>query len=489
MFFGPEYKVLRGGSFGADPVGLPGHVPQLGLPDPAADLRRLPQPPATRAPAEALTDVPAPGLPRAARPLRELLIDPPHSLVRQSWAPRRSGTARSTPTASASAGTPDGDPVPAALPAGRPDLGRPVASPTWPRVDPRRRAAGGGPLAPPPGMPVTEAAAAPFAAGRWLFSHNGARRGWPDVGWPSSPRRCPPGDCSRWRRRPTRRCCGRWSAHRLRAGEPPAGGAGRRRRRRAAGRARSRLNLLLTDGDDDRGDRRRRTPCWLRRAGRGRARRPPSRSTTTRPGRCRTVAATATRWRRPPGPPTARPTLDRRPRGGRIPMTDCTVDRPLPADCLGRRAARRRAGRADRTTRSRCRPSGSTTRAAASCSSRSPGCPSTTRPAPSGRSCRARRRDRRGRPAPSTLVELGSGSSEQDPAAARRAAARRDAAPLSCRSTSASRALTEAGQRAAAPTTRAWRARRRRRLHRHLAAAADRAARGWSPSSAAPSAT
>ncbi len=29
------------------------------------------------------------------------------------------------------------------------------------------------------GMPVTEAAAAPFTGGRWLFSHNGVVRGWP----------------------------------------------------------------------------------------------------------------------------------------------------------------------------------------------------------------------------------------------------------------------------------------------------------------------
>jgi glutamine amidotransferase len=29
------------------------------------------------------------------------------------------------------------------------------------------------------GMPVTETAAAPFAEGRWLFSHNGVVRGWP----------------------------------------------------------------------------------------------------------------------------------------------------------------------------------------------------------------------------------------------------------------------------------------------------------------------
>jgi glutamine amidotransferase len=30
------------------------------------------------------------------------------------------------------------------------------------------------------GMPVTETAAAPFAEGRFLFSHNGVVRGWPD---------------------------------------------------------------------------------------------------------------------------------------------------------------------------------------------------------------------------------------------------------------------------------------------------------------------
>jgi gamma-glutamyl hercynylcysteine S-oxide hydrolase len=31
------------------------------------------------------------------------------------------------------------------------------------------------------GMPVTETAAAPFAHGRWLFSHNGIVRGWPHM--------------------------------------------------------------------------------------------------------------------------------------------------------------------------------------------------------------------------------------------------------------------------------------------------------------------
>ena len=46
VFFGDGYKVLRGGSLGHRPAGLPDHLPQLGLPDPAADLRRLPHAPA-----------------------------------------------------------------------------------------------------------------------------------------------------------------------------------------------------------------------------------------------------------------------------------------------------------------------------------------------------------------------------------------------------------------------------------------------------------
>src|SRR5436305_10256951 len=43
------------------------------------------------------------------------------------------------------------------------------------------------------GMPVTESAAAPFAAGRWLFSHNGVVRGWPDSVAPLAAR-LPPTD-------------------------------------------------------------------------------------------------------------------------------------------------------------------------------------------------------------------------------------------------------------------------------------------------------
>ena len=42
VFFGPEHKVLRGGSWATDPLVCRSHLPQLGLPDPAADLRRVP---------------------------------------------------------------------------------------------------------------------------------------------------------------------------------------------------------------------------------------------------------------------------------------------------------------------------------------------------------------------------------------------------------------------------------------------------------------
>ena len=72
VFFGPDYKVLRGGSWATAPAGGAHHVPQLGLPHPPPDLRRLPLRPGRR-----LAHVPPPGLPRA-RPSRctSLLYEP-----------------------------------------------------------------------------------------------------------------------------------------------------------------------------------------------------------------------------------------------------------------------------------------------------------------------------------------------------------------------------------------------------------------------------
>ena len=187
---------------GTDPVALPRHVPQLGLPDPAADLRRFP----LRAGRESGGDARDAAWPpwscgRMRRHLavpggRRPLACRGHARARDSAASHgllpavlgaatAARTARSTPTGSASAGT-----SPATGPAryrrDRADLDRRVlrrAGPgdrsrarCWPRC-----------ARPPPGMPVTTSRRRRRSpTGRWLFSHNGvvrrlagrARRRW-----------------------------------------------------------------------------------------------------------------------------------------------------------------------------------------------------------------------------------------------------------------------------------------------------------------------
>ena len=85
----------------------------------------------------------------------------------------------------------------------------------------------------------------------------------------------------------------------------------------------------------------------------------------------------------------------------------------LPADFSALDPADRRAPGSDRRPASGCRPSGSTTRSAASCSRRSPGCPSTTRPEPNVRCSPTAQTRSSGRRTAGRLVELGSGSSEK----------------------------------------------------------------------------
>jgi glutamine amidotransferase len=96
-------------------------------------------------------------------------------------------------------------------------------------------------------MPVTSTAAAPFAEGRWLFSHNGVVRGWPAaVAGPAA--ELPVTDLLTLDAPTDSALLWALVRHRLRAGDDPAAvlvdvvlavdGA-------APG---SRLNLLLTDG-------------------------------------------------------------------------------------------------------------------------------------------------------------------------------------------------------------------------------------------------
>ncbi|MBY9076681.1 ergothioneine biosynthesis protein EgtC [Nocardioides sp. WL0053] len=110
-------------------------------------------------------------------PLAEVVLDPSHGLLEQTWAPadmRGSGTVNAD---GFGVGWYDGDgdalryrrAVPMWADAGFPDLARRARSSAI------LAAARNGTV----GMPVVETACAPFRHGRWLFSHNGVVAGWP----------------------------------------------------------------------------------------------------------------------------------------------------------------------------------------------------------------------------------------------------------------------------------------------------------------------
>jgi glutamine amidotransferase len=109
--------------------------------------------------------------------LGDVLIDPPHSLVVQSWAPRRQTHGLMNVDGFGVGWYAHGDEVPGRHRAAGPiwadqtfaDLGRVVRSGCF--LAAVRSATSG--------MPSGTAAAAPFRSGPWLFSHNGALSGWP----------------------------------------------------------------------------------------------------------------------------------------------------------------------------------------------------------------------------------------------------------------------------------------------------------------------
>ncbi|MEU9291250.1 ergothioneine biosynthesis protein EgtC [Streptomyces sp. NPDC048275] len=110
-------------------------------------------------------------------PLGRLLVEPPHSLYRQSWAPRRQRHGTVNADGFGVGWYAEEDPVPARYRRPGPiwgdqsfaDLARVVRSKAL--LGAVRDATRGG--------ADGEAAAAPFTAGPWLFSHNGAVLGWP----------------------------------------------------------------------------------------------------------------------------------------------------------------------------------------------------------------------------------------------------------------------------------------------------------------------
>ncbi|GAB3482270.1 ergothioneine biosynthesis protein EgtC [Amycolatopsis cihanbeyliensis] len=108
----------------------------------------------------------------------ELVFDAPHSLLRQSYAPAdmRAGGTVNADGFGLGWYPGSGEPVRYRRPGPLWTDGglRPIAGSV--RTTAFLAAVRSG----TPGMPVTEAACAPFARERWLFSHNGVVRGWPD---------------------------------------------------------------------------------------------------------------------------------------------------------------------------------------------------------------------------------------------------------------------------------------------------------------------
>ena len=109
--------------------------------------------------------------------LRSVLVDPPHGLYRQAWAPRRQRHGTVNADGFGVGWYAPGDPVPARY-------RRPV--PIWGDesfADVARVTSAGALLAAvrcaTAGTDPGIAAVAPYASGHWLFSHNGVLEGWP----------------------------------------------------------------------------------------------------------------------------------------------------------------------------------------------------------------------------------------------------------------------------------------------------------------------
>lgn len=181
-----------------------------------------------------------------ALPLSELLFDPAHALVRQSWAPldmRGGGTVNA-----------DGFGVGWFAPGSAVPVRYRRAGPMW--ADPTLPAlaavtSSGAILAAvrsaTVGTPVVETAVAPFAEGRWLFSHNGVVTGWPEsvTGLAAT---LPTRDLLTLDAPTDAALLWALTRHRLRAGTPMRQAVADTVAEVTAAAPGSRLNLLLTDG-------------------------------------------------------------------------------------------------------------------------------------------------------------------------------------------------------------------------------------------------
>lgn len=177
--------------------------------------------------------------------LGELLLRPPHSLERQSWDPRTQSSGVVNADGFGVGWWADDDPVPARYRRAAPiwgdlsfrDLARVI------RTRALLAAVRGATL---PGADG-EAAAAPFAADRWLFSHNGAIPGWPGS-LAALAATLPAAELLGLEARTDSALVWALVLHRLRAGDAPDRALADTVREVAEAAPGARLNLLLTDG-------------------------------------------------------------------------------------------------------------------------------------------------------------------------------------------------------------------------------------------------
>ncbi|WP_370416143.1 ergothioneine biosynthesis protein EgtC [Streptomyces fradiae] len=177
--------------------------------------------------------------------LGELLLRQPHSLEHQSWAPRTQASGTVNADGFGVGWYADGDPRPARYRRAAPIWGDPGFADLARVVRTRALLAAvrGATL---PGADG-EAAAAPFAADHWLFSHNGAVPGWPGALVPVAAT-LPAAALLGLAARTDSALVWALVLHRLRAGAAPGAALAATVREVAGAAPGARLNLLLTDG-------------------------------------------------------------------------------------------------------------------------------------------------------------------------------------------------------------------------------------------------
>ncbi len=177
--------------------------------------------------------------------LRSAIIDPPHGLQVQAWAPRRQRHGVLNADGFGVGWYADGDPVPARFRR---------AGPIWAdesfadlaRVT-RTRALLAAVRSATAGTEPGAAAAAPYSSGSWLFSHNGAVPGWTQA-LAGIAATLPAADLLALAARCDSALIWALVLRRLRAGESPADALAATVTELDAAGVPGRFNLLLTDG-------------------------------------------------------------------------------------------------------------------------------------------------------------------------------------------------------------------------------------------------